>query len=291
MRRADSFEKTLMWERLKVRREGDDRGWDGWMASPIQRAWVRVNSECWWWTGRPGVLQSMGSWRVGHDWATELTEQLSWKNQLCPQDILATPNSVGMGALIVAPYLNPSVLEAHILERWKPRIVRREERDAVKKDVKQCKTMYPCGGHCVTWALRREPMTWWDCAEAQSVCKEKVHLGWVYQEEIWEGIFPAVLLSPLDFYWPRYTLQRPDTTAFLSCIICPLGGCLGSQIPCRPRGISTTNVEVGWWATREREAGGWGSLERHIRFVTNAPHSVPQDLQPRFPDTRAPRTV
>ena len=57
--------------------EGDDRGWDGWVASPTQRTWVWVNSRSWWWTGRPGMLQSMGSQRVRHDWATELkwTEQ------------------------------------------------------------------------------------------------------------------------------------------------------------------------------------------------------------------------
>ena len=60
------------WERLKVGGEGDDRGWDGWMASPTQWTWVWVNSRSWWWTGRPGVLKSMGSQRVGHDWATEL---------------------------------------------------------------------------------------------------------------------------------------------------------------------------------------------------------------------------
>jgi len=47
-------------------------GWDGWMASPTRWTWVWVNSGSWWWTGRPGVLQFMGSQRVGHDWATEL---------------------------------------------------------------------------------------------------------------------------------------------------------------------------------------------------------------------------
>ena len=54
-------------------------GWDGWMASPTQWTWVWVNSRSWWWTGRPGVLQFMGSQRVGHDWATELnwTERAS----------------------------------------------------------------------------------------------------------------------------------------------------------------------------------------------------------------------
>ena len=68
-------------KRLKVRGEGDDRGWDGWMASLTQWAWVWVNSGSWWWTGRHGVLQSMGSQRVGHDWVTELnwTERGEWK--------------------------------------------------------------------------------------------------------------------------------------------------------------------------------------------------------------------
>ena len=60
------------WERLKVGGEGDNRGWDGWMASPTQWTWVWVNSGSWWWTGRPDMLQSMGSQRVWHDWATEL---------------------------------------------------------------------------------------------------------------------------------------------------------------------------------------------------------------------------
>ena len=54
------------------RGEGDDRGWDGWMASPTQWTWVWVDSGSWWWIGRPGVLRFMGLKRVGHDWATEL---------------------------------------------------------------------------------------------------------------------------------------------------------------------------------------------------------------------------
>ena len=66
--------RPLCWERLKAREKGDDRGWDGWMASPTQWTWVWVNSRSWWWTERPGVLQSMGSQRVRHDWATELTD-------------------------------------------------------------------------------------------------------------------------------------------------------------------------------------------------------------------------
>ena len=68
------------WEGLGAGGEGDDGGWDGWMASLTWWTWVWVNSGSWWWTGRPGVLQFMGSQIVGHDWVTELnwTELLWW---------------------------------------------------------------------------------------------------------------------------------------------------------------------------------------------------------------------
>ena len=66
------LKRPWFWERLKAGGERDNRGWDGWMASPTQWTRVWVNSGSWWWTGRPGVLQSMWSQRVGHDWATEL---------------------------------------------------------------------------------------------------------------------------------------------------------------------------------------------------------------------------
>ena len=69
---ATWFEKPWCWERLKVGEEVDDRGWDGWMASLTQWTWVRVNSGGWWWTGRLGILRSMGSQRVERDWTTEL---------------------------------------------------------------------------------------------------------------------------------------------------------------------------------------------------------------------------
>ena len=63
--------KTWCWERLKVGREGDDRGWDGWIASPTQWTWVWVNSGSWWWTGRPGVSMWLQSWTQLSNW-TEL---------------------------------------------------------------------------------------------------------------------------------------------------------------------------------------------------------------------------
>ena len=76
------LKRPWWWKRLKVGGEGDDRGWDGWMASLTQWTWVWVNSRSWWWTGRPGVLQSTGSQRVGHDWVTELNWTDEWKKYL-----------------------------------------------------------------------------------------------------------------------------------------------------------------------------------------------------------------
>ena len=66
------WKRSWCWERLRAGGEGDDRGWDGCMASLTQWTWVWVDSGSWWWTGRPSVLQLMGLQRVGHDWATEL---------------------------------------------------------------------------------------------------------------------------------------------------------------------------------------------------------------------------
>ena len=66
------WKRLWCWEALGAEGEGDDRGWDGWMASLTLWTWVWVNSGCWWWTGRPGVLRLMGSQRVGHNWVTEL---------------------------------------------------------------------------------------------------------------------------------------------------------------------------------------------------------------------------
>ena len=74
------WKRLWCWEGLGAVGERDDRGWDGWMASRTWWTWVWVNSGRWWWTGRPGMLQFMGSQRIGHDWATELN--------LCKQNYL-----------------------------------------------------------------------------------------------------------------------------------------------------------------------------------------------------------
>ena len=66
------LKRSWCWGRLKAGGEWDNRGWDGWMASPTQWTWVWASFGSWWWTGKPGLLQSMGSQRVRHDWTTKL---------------------------------------------------------------------------------------------------------------------------------------------------------------------------------------------------------------------------
>ena len=76
-----NWKRPWCWERLEAGGEGEDRGWDGWMALLTQWMWVWVNSGSWCWTGRPGVLQSMRLQKVRHDWATELNWTLSYSSQ------------------------------------------------------------------------------------------------------------------------------------------------------------------------------------------------------------------
>ena len=78
-KRLTHWKRSWCWERSKVGGEGDDRWWDVSMALPTQWIWVWASSGSLWWTGKPGVLQSMGSQRVGHDWATEL----NWIRTYC----------------------------------------------------------------------------------------------------------------------------------------------------------------------------------------------------------------
>ena len=89
------WKRPWCWEGLGAGGEGDDRGWDGWMASPTQWTWVWVNSGSWWWTVRPGVLRFMGSRRIGHDWATEL----NWTELNLSIHLLA-----GIGLFLVQGY-------------------------------------------------------------------------------------------------------------------------------------------------------------------------------------------
>ena len=131
------WKRPWCWERLKAGGEAGDRGWDGWMASPTQWTWVWVGLESWWWTGKPGVLQSMGSQRVGHNWAIELNwrimvslseSQLVVSDSLQPHGLCpwnSSGQNTGMGRLSLllkifpTQRLNPGlVLESLERVRW-----------------------------------------------------------------------------------------------------------------------------------------------------------------------------
>ena len=86
------LKRPWCWERLRAGGEGDNTGWDGWMASPTLWTWVWASSRSWWWTGKPGVLQSLGSQRVGHNW---VNEQLTYVNNGFPFRFLGTWSNLG----------------------------------------------------------------------------------------------------------------------------------------------------------------------------------------------------
>ena len=102
------WKRPWYWEGVGAGGEGDDRGWNGWMASPTRWASVWVNSGSWWWTGRPGLLRFMGLQRVGHDWATELNWVKRKPHTLKPSSHILpikTPWSLRFWAQATCPYL------------------------------------------------------------------------------------------------------------------------------------------------------------------------------------------
>ena len=91
--------------------EGDDREWDGWMASPTQCTWVWVDSRSWWWTGRPGMLQSMGPQRVRHDWVTEI----NWTEHLHNSEIPNCWLQIKVGKLMILKLLSRYLMSSQFL--------------------------------------------------------------------------------------------------------------------------------------------------------------------------------
>ena len=120
MWRIDSLEKTLNLGKFEGRRRW--QGWDGWMASPTQWTWVWVSSGSWWWTGKPGMLQSMGSQRLGHGWMTELNWRENWQIlETMPSTRLAKAIYLFQGGIIKKK--EESSKEAVLLETWLYRIL------------------------------------------------------------------------------------------------------------------------------------------------------------------------
>ena len=96
------LKRPWCWERLRSGGEGDNRGWDGWMASLTQRTWVWVNSGSWWWTGRPGVLRFMESQRVRHDCSTEL----NWTDR-CKKESHSLSDHPEAATVVILAYFCP----------------------------------------------------------------------------------------------------------------------------------------------------------------------------------------
>ena len=107
------WKRPWCWERLKVGGEDNNRGWDGWMASPTQWAWVWVNSGSWWCAGKPGMLQSMRLQTAGHEWATEL----SWTDR--PPVRGRKPDTDTDRASITTFWVTPGclVLTSHLISK------------------------------------------------------------------------------------------------------------------------------------------------------------------------------
>ena len=112
-KKLTQWKRPWGWERLKEG-EGDDIGWDGWMTSSTQWTWTWVNSQSWWWKGKPGILKSMGMQRVRHFLATELNwlllkvkllrfwppdgkELTHWKRPWCWERLKAKGEGSGRG--------------------------------------------------------------------------------------------------------------------------------------------------------------------------------------------------
>ena len=110
------------WERLKAGGERDDRGWDGWMASSTQWAWVWASSGSWWWIAKPGVLQSMGSQRVRHDGANER----NWRKRRATVRVTAETRwacSIHMASTTEGPpWASPGAICMGYKEDWTERL-------------------------------------------------------------------------------------------------------------------------------------------------------------------------
>ena len=112
------WKRPWCWEGLGAGGEGDDRGWDGWMASLTWWTWVWVDSGSWRWTGRPGVLRFIGSQRVGHDWATEL----NWTELKCLAPCKDSVNACWINEWIVPCTLCDQICTPNT--SWKKKLIR-----------------------------------------------------------------------------------------------------------------------------------------------------------------------
>ena len=171
MQRTDSLETTLMLGKIEAGGEGDNRGWDGWMASPTRWIWIWVSSGSWWWTGKPGMLQSMGSQKVRHDWVTKLIDWTDPKiivslmetlwlldHIFISQWVVSEPKSINWKSSLKTPY------ESECLFKAKPSWDR------------TCPFMYSGYYWSVTYSLYRMVWSFWASLCSAFSLSESIHL-------------------------------------------------------------------------------------------------------------------
>ena len=216
---ADRQKRPWCWERSKVGGEGEDRGWDSWMASPTQWTWVWVNSRSWWWTGRPGVLQSMGFQRVGHDWATELnwkwlyyfafqTAEISW---------LLTESSCCSNSLVVMygceswtiKKAERRRIDAFELWSWRillrvPWTARRSNQSILKEISYECQWKDWCwswnSNTLATWCkelIHWKRPWWWERLKAGGEGNDRGWDGWMTSPTRWTWVW----VSSGSWWW------------------------------------------------------------------------------------------
>ena len=143
-----NWKRPWCWERLRTGGEGDERGWNGWMASPTWWTWVWASSGSWWWTGKPSMLQSMGLQRVGHDLS-------DWTDWLLP---------AGCGSDLTGD----GVTTAH---RTVDRSAGLPQPELVNSPWASRKQPFTLQVHCSQWVDARGEAGFWRWWEAWRVCR------------------------------------------------------------------------------------------------------------------------
>ena len=227
------WKRPWCWERLKVGGEGEDSGWDGWMASLTRLTWVWASSGSWWWTGRPGVLQSMGSQRVGHDWATGLSDWTTHRkrNSVLSDSAHACANVLSLSTVFKAFFQAQAItqwagIEENVVVRLVatlPQCVSSPAAAAAAKSFQSCPTL--CDprdgsppGSPVPGILQARTLEWvaisfsnawkWKVKMKSLSCNRLLATPWtaayqappsmgVSRQEYWGGVpLPSPVLSP-----------------------------------------------------------------------------------------------
>ena len=172
------WKRLWCWERLKVGGEAD-REWDGCMASPTQWTWVWVSSGSWWWTGKPGMLQSMGSQRVRQDWATELIS-INTISYIC----IITPYSFSTHSRISFSEITRAL--GYIVNIYVFSYISSQLQHVDSSPLSGDLTWVPCIGSSESWTQVQSPIQ-----------EDSTHHMWPMCHNSWAHVLKPVCLEPV----------------------------------------------------------------------------------------------